>query len=124
MQESPGNFDTIDMEFFTSARGGQKIFFEGYIYTKQKNLANDVVSYECEKRRQNGERQGECRAKIRVKGQEVVGLTNEHSHGPEQSRGEVQRLRSEIRESAAKTEEAPQQIIATSLQHCSQGMNV
>ncbi len=73
----------------------------------QKTMANYVFSYECEKRRQNGERQGECKAKIRVKGQEVVRRANEHSHGPEHSRGEVQKLRSEIRERAAKTEEAP-----------------
>lgn len=110
------------MEFFTSARGGQKISLDGYIYTKQKNLANNVVSYECEKRRQNGGRQGECRAKIKVRGQELIGRTNDHSHGPAQSTIEVQKVRAAIRERAAMTEEAPQRILADTLVTCTQGI--
>ena len=97
--------------------------YKGYCYTRQKRLVNDVVSYECEKRWQNGLKQGQCKAKIRVRGQELVGRTNEHSHGPELSRGEVQKVRGTIRDRSTNTEETPQQIIATTLQQCSQGNN-
>ena len=37
------------MEFIESERGNQKLSYQGFLYVKQKNLANGVVSWECEK---------------------------------------------------------------------------
>ena len=54
------------MEFVKLERGKTRIALNGYLYVKQKGLANEVISYECEKRRQNKDRQGECKAKIKV----------------------------------------------------------
>ena len=36
------------MNNLQSTKGQTKIIHEGYIYVKQKNLANGVISYECE----------------------------------------------------------------------------
>ena len=42
------------------------LFYEGYIYTPQKPLANDVESYECERRRHD------CKCKVKILGNRVV----------------------------------------------------
>ena len=39
------------MDTVTSTRGKNKLIHDGYIYVKQKDLANGVVSYECELRK-------------------------------------------------------------------------
>ena len=41
------------MEFVSHERRKQKIAHEGYIYTFQKNLANNIRSYECELRQRD-----------------------------------------------------------------------
>ena len=49
------------MEFTTTEKGNRKLIHEGYTYVFEKNLANDVTSWECEKRRR-----GECKAKMKL----------------------------------------------------------
>ena len=39
------------MDKLKSTKGKTKIVHEGYIYVKQKNLANGVILYECELRK-------------------------------------------------------------------------
>ena len=39
------------MEFIKSERGKSKLVYKGFIYVKQKELANNVISCKCEKRR-------------------------------------------------------------------------
>ena len=39
------------MEFTTTEKGNRKLTDEGNMYVFQKNPANDVTSWECEKRR-------------------------------------------------------------------------
>ena len=56
-----------------SERGNQKPSYQGFLYIKQNNLANGVISWECEHRRRNS-----CNAKIKVRGEEVVGNVNTH----------------------------------------------
>ena len=46
----------------------KKLIYEGYVYVKQNLLANGVVSYECELRRNRAE----CKAKIQVAGRNTV----------------------------------------------------
>ena len=75
------------MEFIQSERGAQKLLYEGHVYVKQKALASGAVSYECEKRRLSAQNQGQCRAKVRVQGDAIVGRTNEHTHAPIPGRG-------------------------------------
>ena len=63
------------MEFIESERGNQKLNYQGFLNVKQKNLASGVVSWECEQRRRNS-----YNAKIKVRGEEVVGNVNTHNH--------------------------------------------
>ena len=44
----------------------QKIMYNGYVYVKQKYLADGVISYECEKRGGSGAGLSESKAKITV----------------------------------------------------------
>ena len=43
-------------------KGGQKLLYDGYVYVKQKNLANNVVSYS-----------SACKAKVKVFNGTVIG---------------------------------------------------
>jgi hypothetical protein len=61
------------MKFIESERGNQKLSYQGFLYIKQNNLANGVLSWEYEQRRRNS-----CNAKIKVRGEEVVGNVNTH----------------------------------------------
>jgi len=99
------------MEFVKSDKGKEKVIFEGYVYVKQKNLANGVVSFECERRRNKAE----CKAKIKIRGEELVGRLNEHAHGPDPARKEVLKAIQQMKRLAEETEEAPQQIITQSV---------
>ncbi|XP_041367839.1 uncharacterized protein LOC121382324 isoform X1 [Gigantopelta aegis] len=56
-------FETMDN--LKSTKGKTKIVHEGYIYVKQKNLANGVISYECELRKNGKHASGQCKAKIK-----------------------------------------------------------
>ena len=49
------------MEFTTTEKGNIKLLHEGYMYVFQKNLANDVTSWECEKRSRR-----DCKPKIKL----------------------------------------------------------
>ena len=80
------------MEFVRSESGKMNLIYEGYIYVKQKELANNVTSYECEKRHHNN-----CKAKVKVCENEVVGHVNDHTHAVDQPRREVLLVQQEIK---------------------------
>ena len=70
------------MEWITSIKGKTKLCYEGYIYVKQNNLANGVVAYECEMRKRDTLTSNQCKAKVKVANDEIVGFVNEHTHAP------------------------------------------
>ena len=93
----------------------QKIARDGYIYVFQKNLANDIRSFECELRRK-----GSCKARIKVDlGDRVVGEVNEHTHPASGTKVEVCKLKSNKKESAENTGLPPQNILGNELVHAS-----
>ena len=59
-----------------SQRGGNKLVERGYIYGVQRR-AGEVTHWLCEKR-------GVCNAIIHTQGTEIVKLTNEHLHAPDE----------------------------------------
>ena len=66
------------MEFVSTENRKQRIIDGGYIYTFQKNLANNIRSYECEL-----QQRGQFIVKIKVHlGVEIACNTNEHTHPP------------------------------------------
>jgi len=52
----------LEVATVASTRWKNKFIVNGYVYEKQKALANNIVSYEYERRRG-----GRCKAKIMVK---------------------------------------------------------
>ena len=109
-------YESIPMEFIKSNKGGIKIAFEGYVYSKLKELANEVISYECELRRSTSY----CKAKIKVKDNELVGKVNEHTHGPDVTRVENLKALQEMKNRARDTQETPQQIISRAVESMSE----
>ena len=81
-----------------------------------KAEAAGVISYECEKRRGNVNGVSECKAKIKVKNDVVVGSLHEHTHAPDSARCEVLQVRQNITKRAVETEETPQQILGKEMQ--------
>ena len=102
------------MEFIESERGQPKLSYQSFIYVKQKNLANGVVSWECEKRRHN-----RCNAKVKVRSEEVVSHVNTHSHAADPARKETLQIKTAIKRRAIETDETAQQIISTAVTNCS-----
>ena len=65
------------MEFTESQKGKQKVLHSGYIYVFQKDLANDIRSFECELRRKE---QYNARLKLALNNNIVE--ENIHIHPP------------------------------------------
>ena len=66
----------------------------------------------------------ECKAKINVKDEAVIGSLHDHTHAPDSARCEVLTVRDNITKRALETEEAPQQILGREMQSISQGTAV
>ena len=64
------------------------------MYVFQKNLANDVTSWECEKRRRR-----ECKVKIKLDeaGNFLERISN-HTHAPSEIKCEMAKVRANIKE--------------------------
>ena len=84
------------MDNLKSTKGQTKIVHEGYIYVKQKNLANGVILYECELRKNGKHNSGQCKGKIKLLCGNIVGYVNEHTHAPVVGRPEVLKVRIEF----------------------------
>lgn len=95
------------MEYIKSNKGGVKLLYEGFVYVKSKTLKSGDVSFECEMRRNHKQ----CKARLRVNGDSVVGRYNDHTHAPDIGRAEALKIRQSIKRRAVDTEETPQQVI-------------
>ena len=77
------------MEYNTSNKGGVKLCHVGFVYVKSKTMKSGDVSFECEMRRNNKQ----CKARLRVNGDSVVGCFNDHTHAPDLGRAEAMKIR-------------------------------
>ena len=99
------------MGFVSSQKRKQKIIRNGFIYVFQKDLVNEVRSYEYESRKK-----GRCKAKIKLDlGDNVIEQLNEYTHPPSQAKVELTKVKSRINDTAETSEEPPQRIIASEL---------
>ena len=99
------------MEFTTTEKGNRKLIHEGYMYVFQKNLANDVTSWECEKRRR-----GECKAKIKlVEAGNFRERINNHTHAPSERKCKISKVRANIQRRATETQDPAQIILGREL---------
>ena len=77
----------------------------------QKNLANDVTSWECEKRRR-----GECKAKIELdEAGNFLERINNHTHAPSETKCEIAKVRANIKRRATETQDPAQVILGIEL---------
>ena len=56
----------MSAETIATERGKNNILLIGYFYVKQKLLANNISSYECERRRGSGKGLSQCKAKVKI----------------------------------------------------------
>ena len=84
-------YNNFTMEYVTSNKGGVKLLYEGFVYVKSKILKSGDVSFECEMRRDRNSKQ--CKARLRVSGDSVVGRFNDHTHAPDIGRPEALKIR-------------------------------
>ena len=87
------------MEFTTTEKGNRKLIHEGYMYVFQKNLANDVTSWEYEKRHR-----GECRAKIKLDEAGWDFWINNHTHALFETKCQIAKVRTNIKRRAIETQ--------------------
>ena len=77
----------------------------------KKTLANDVTSWECEKRRR-----GECKAKIKLdEAGNFLERINYHNHAPSETKCEIAKVRANIKRRATETQDPAQVILGIEL---------
>ena len=77
----------------------------------KKNPANDVTSWDCEKRRR-----GECKAKIKLDGAgNFLERINNHTHAPSETKCEIAKVRANIKRRATETQDPAQVILGREL---------
>ena len=102
------------MDFTSTTQGKRKLVDGGYMYVHQKNLANGVASWECEQRRRET-----CKAKVKVLNDQIVGRVNVHTHGPNNTKVEVTKVRVDMKRRAETTIDAPHRILSDGLAQAS-----
>ena len=99
------------MEFITTEMGNRKLIHEGYMYLFQKNLANDVISWEYEKRRRE-----ECKAKIKLdEAGNFLERINNHTHAPSETKCETAKVRANTKIRATEIQDPAQVILGIAL---------
>ena len=93
------------MEFITSNKGSLKLLYQGFPYVKQKDLVDNVVSYECVRRRSAN---GTCKARIHIRDDEVVGKVGDYTHQPNPAGTETLKMVAAMKHRARTTQETPQ----------------
>lgn len=99
------------MEILPTTRGQTKLVLEGFIYVKQKTMADgETTVYECEQRRK-----GLCKARVKVKDSVIVEQQYEHTHAGDHARVEALKVRIALKRSALETEQSAAEIIAENI---------
>lgn len=96
------------MEFVNSNKGKPQLILDGYIYSKQKDLANNVICWECVERRN----EKSCKAKIKTLDNEIVDRLHNHTHPPCPERIQVNALRKSIKDRAKRSTEKTRNVIS------------
>ncbi|XP_030833106.1 uncharacterized protein LOC115920726 [Strongylocentrotus purpuratus] len=99
------------MEWIQSERGGRKLLLGGYMYVKQKDLADGYEGFECELRRNTRQ----CRAKIKVMGDNQFRDRTEHNHPPNHGRSNATKVKAATKRRATESNERPQQVLMATL---------
>ena len=96
------------MEFLP--RSGKELVLEGFVYSQQKILKNNVISWKCTNRRNKQS----CKARIKTLNGQEVGRFNDHIHLADPEKISVTRI-SGMKQRAQTTRECTRDIISTSV---------
>ncbi len=107
------------MNFITSTKGKPMLIDRGYLYVRQKDLANNAVSWECTERRKMV-----CKAKLKIQNDAIIDRVNDHTHAPNQTKVAVAEVRATMKRRAETTLDAPHRIISEGLAHASAAVAV
>ena len=112
----------MNLEFIESQRGGRKLLRNGYIFEPNyKRYANGDSSWDCILRR-NG---NQGKAKLRLTEGDVISAEiNEHSHNPDPTACELERIMYNIKQKSTTTQNSTQRILQTELQNISESAAV
>ena len=103
------------MEFITSNKGSLKLLYQGFSYVKQKDLVDNVVSYECVRRRSAN---GTCKARIHIRDDEVVGEVGDHTHQPNPAGTETLKVVAAMKHRPGRPKKHPSKSLLTVSQDC------
>ena len=91
------------MEFTTTERGARVVIRNGVRYVFQKELSNNLQSWECLLRRK-----GQCKAKVKLHmNGELAGEINAHSHPTSQNQIEVTKIKVSMKQKPQATHGTP-----------------
>ena len=107
------------MEFTKTSKGKDMLIDGGYLYVFQKTLADDVQSWECTERRKST-----CRARVKILNDQIIARLNQHTHAPNRTRVEVQKVRVQMKRRAETTLDPPHRIISDGLANVSDAVAV
>ena len=96
-----------------SSRGGFKLTEGGYIYDKQR-VCGEITHWQCEKK-------SECKARLHTKEDHIVKRTNDHLHGPDNTKVSCFETKIGIKRRAQTTHETSHHIIGDSVLELSEG---
>ena len=108
------------MEFTKTSKGKDMLIDGGYLYVFNKDLADDVQSWECTERR----KMSSCKARVKLLNNQIIDRVNTHTHAPSGTRVEMQKVRTAIKRRAETTLDAPHRIISDGLAQASQAVAV
>ena len=106
------------LQFIMVPNAGRKLIFENYMFVKQKELADGVISWECSKRRNVHS----CRAKVRTRNDIFLGRTNDHtcSDVPNLADAAVLKVRIAMTTHAQTSDDRTQAVIGANTQNLSE----
>ena len=105
------------MEVIRSKRGGLKLCYEGFMYTKKHEAKNlDQITWRCVER----EPPRKCLAILRTtKANEQPDLMKEHNHPPNETKVGVAKIRHDMKSRAQTTRDKPNQLFTFALTEAS-----
>lgn len=98
-------------QFFLSQRNQNKLFFDGYIYVKDKAGKGNIVYWRCEDRH--------CPGRAKTDDNEILSSTPHPNHPRKDFNAEVQIAKASIRARAAESYEATSIVVSAETAHLS-----
>ena len=104
------SYHLFTMEYTSTTHGKQMVVDGNYLYVYQKDLTDNVVSWECQLRRKKV-----CKARIKVLDDRIIQRVNAHTHAPNSTKVQTTKIRVAMKRRAETTIDAPQRILSEGL---------